>query len=58
MSEKHKVSAQGLMGGLMGLIKLADKEFIDKIMAISKTVKIEKIEPDITRITIDLVNQK
>lgn len=58
MSEKPKVSAQGLMGGLMGLIKLADKEFIDKIMAISKTVKIEKIEPDITRITIDLVNQK
>jgi hypothetical protein len=54
MSEEPKVSAQGLMS----LIKLADKEFVNKIIAISKTVKVEKIEPDITRITIDLVNQK
>jgi len=54
MSDEPKVSAQGLMG----LIKLADKEFVNKIIAISKTVKVEKIEPNVTRITIDLVDQK
>lgn len=54
MSKEPKVSIQGFMS----LIKLADKEFINKIIAISRTIKVEKIEPNITRITIDLVNQK
>jgi hypothetical protein len=54
MSKEPKVSAQGVMD----LLKLADRDFIDKVIALARTIKVEKPEPHITRITIELINQK
>ncbi len=54
MSEDNSVSALGLLD----FLRLADKELIDKILAVAKTVKVEKLEGGITRISIDLVEQR
>ena len=43
--------------GMLDFFKLVDKEIIDKMIALSKTINVEKIEPNITRITIDIVTQ-
>ena len=43
--------------GMMDVFKLMDKELIDKIMSISKTISVEKLEGGITRISIDLVTK-
>lgn len=47
------VSAQGMME----IFKLLDKELVNKIMDISKTISVEKLEGGITRISIDLVSK-
>jgi hypothetical protein len=44
--------------GFMDIFKLADKDLIDKILAISKCVKIEHPEEGVTRVIIDFVDQK
>ena len=41
---------------IFDVFKLFDKELIDKILAVAKTIKVEKLE-GITRISIDLVDQ-
>lgn len=53
MSEEITLTAQGVMD----LFKLADKEFIEKVMALSKLVKIEKGE-GVTRVILEFVDQK
>lgn len=53
MSEEVTVTAQGIMD----VLKLADKELIDKVLALSKVVKIEK-EKGITRVILEFVDQK
>lgn len=53
--EENQLQAQGALDAF----KLFDKDLIDKVLAISKTLKIEQLEDGkVTRITIDLVNQK
>lgn len=53
--EEQQLQAQGVFDAF----RLLDKDLIDKILAISKTLKIENLEDGkVTRITIDLVNQK
>ncbi len=47
------LSAQGVFDA----IKLLDKDLINKVLAISKLVKIEQLENGTTRIIIDIVNQ-
>ena len=47
------LSAQGIFDA----VKLLDKDLINKVLAISKAVKIEQLENGTTRIIIDLVNQ-
>ena len=47
------LSAQGIFDA----VKLLDKDLIDKVLAISKLVKIEQPEPGVTRIIIDVVNK-
>jgi len=37
-----------------GLFSLLDKELIEKVLAISKAVKVEKLEDGTVRITVDL----
>lgn len=54
MSEEVTVSTQGILD----FLRLADKELIDKVLSISKTIKVEKLEGGVTRISIELVNQK
>jgi len=54
MTEETQVQAQGLMD----VFKLADKDLIDKILAISKCVKIEHPEKGVTRVIIDFVTQQ
>lgn len=55
MSEENiQLQAQGVMD----LFKLADKDLIDKILAISKTIRVEQIDGGITRISIDLLPKK
>jgi hypothetical protein len=44
--------------GFMDIFKLADKDLIDKILALSKCVKIEHPSEGVTRIIIDFVDQK
>jgi hypothetical protein len=53
MSENVELQAQGMFD----LIKLADKELIEKILAISKTITVQQLENGVTRISIDLVNK-
>lgn len=54
MTEEVTLTAQGLMD----VFKLADKDLIDKILAVSKCVKIEQPEEGVTRVIIDFKNQK
>jgi len=54
MSEEITVSTQGILD----FLRLADKDLIDKILSISKTIKVEKLEGGVTRISIELVDQK
>ena len=50
----EKLQAQGFMD----IFKLADKDLIDKILTMSKCVKIEHPEEGVTRVIIDFVTQK
>ena len=44
--------------GLFDAFKLLDKDLIDKVMALSKLIKVEQLDNGkITRLTIDIVNQ-
>jgi len=52
--EDTQLQAQGLFDAF----RLLDKELVDKVLAIAKTLKIEELDGGITRITIELVNQK
>ena len=53
--EENTIQAQGIVDAF----RLLDKDLVNKILAISKTLKIEELnDGKITRITIDLVNQK
>ena len=53
MSEEQ-ISAQGIFDAF----KLFDKELIDKVMSLSRLIKVEQVENGkITRLTIDIVNQ-
>lgn len=56
MSEENAdLQAQGIFDAF----RLLDRDLIDKVMAISKIVKIEQLEDGkVTRIIIDVVNQK
>lgn len=55
MEENQELQAQGITD----MFRLFDKDLINKVLAISKTIKIEELENGkITRITIELVNQK
>jgi len=38
-------------------VKLLDKDLINKVLSISKLIKIEQHEGGVTRIIIDIVNQ-
>ncbi len=49
--KKNTVQAQGLLDAF----KLADKDLIDKILAVSKLITIQNLEGGVTRISIDLV---
>jgi hypothetical protein len=53
MSENIELQAQGVFD----LIKLADKDLIEKILAISKTITVQQLENGITRISIDVVTK-
>lgn len=53
MSEEITVTAQGILD----IFKLADKDLIDKVMSLSKVIKIEK-EEGITRVILEFVDQK
>lgn len=51
---QEQVSAMGLFDAF----KLLDKDLIDKVMALSKLIKVEQLEDGkITRLTIDIVNR-
>lgn len=51
----EQIAAQGLFDAF----KLLDKDLIDKVMALSKLIKIEQLEDGkITRLTIDIVNRQ
>ena len=55
MNEEPQIQAQGLFDAF----KLLDADLIEKVKAVSKLVKIEQLENgNVTRITIDIVNQK
>lgn len=55
MEENQDLKAQGFMDAF----RLLDRDLVDKVLAISKTLKIEELENGkITRITIELVNPK
>lgn len=51
--ETQEMKAQGLMD----VFKLADKELIEKVLAIAKAVHIQQLEGGITRISIDIVQK-
>jgi hypothetical protein len=53
MSEEITVTSQGIMD----IFKLADKEFIEKVMALSKLIKIEK-EDGVTRVILEFANPR
>lgn len=44
--------------GFMDVFRLADRELIDKILAVAKTIQIEEKEDGVTRITIDLLRKR
>ena len=44
--------------GLLDVFKLADKDLIDKVLALAKCFKIEHPEPGITRVIIDFIEKK
>lgn len=52
--EATTVEAQGIYDAF----RLFDKELIDKVLAITSLIKVEKLEGGVTRISIDLVDQK
>jgi hypothetical protein len=51
MSEEITVTSQGIMD----MFKLADKEFIEKVMALSKLIKIEKGD-GVTRVILEFAD--
>lgn len=53
MSEEITVTSQGIMD----MFKLADKEFIEKVMTLSKLIKIEK-EDGITRVILEFADRQ
>lgn len=53
MSE-NEIQAQGIYDAF----RLLDKELIDKVLAIAKVIRVEKLEGGITRISIDVVEKE
>jgi hypothetical protein len=43
--------------GIFDAMKLLDKELVDKVLAIAKVIRVEKLENGVTRISIDLVEK-
>lgn len=55
MNEENNLQAQGIFDAF----RLLDKDLIDKILSIAKTIKIENSDDGkTTKITVELVNQK
>ena len=55
MDEKQELKAQGLFDAF----RLLDKDLVNKVLAIARTIKIEEIEDGkAIRITLELLNQK
>ena len=42
--------------GIYDAFRLLDKDLIDKVLAIAKIIKVEKLDGGITRISIDVVD--
>ena len=51
---EQTVEAQGIYDAF----RLLDKDLIDKVLAIAKVVKVEKLDGGITRISVDIVDAK
>lgn len=54
VKEATTVEAQGIYDAF----RLLDKDLIDKVLAIASLIKVEKIEGGVTRISIDIIEQK
>lgn len=53
MEDKIELTSQGIMDAF----RLLDKDLIDKILALSKMVSIERLENGVIRLSIDLVEK-
>jgi|APSaa5957512535_1039671.scaffolds.fasta_scaffold200741_2 hypothetical protein len=53
MTEENNVESQGFFD----LFKLADKELIDKVLKVAKTVEVEELEDGTTKVSVYLSNR-
>lgn len=57
MENENNEEVQLQAQGFFDIFKLADKDLINKVLEISKLIKIEHPEEGVTRVTIDFVQK-